>query len=187
VCYHAAIVVLNDPLLPDRLALTAHALRELMEKLPNNGVVDTGADLNTKVNELRPPWENAVREEADRGGDQWGNGIGEMLRSFLNDLGEFFRGRDGIVAGRREQTVQFLNQLDPAAIPLPEDVQRRNAQEWMRLRQYFNGVSHHQFAPADQDFQERVRSLESFLSARLLLRPTDDFATIDALLAEENP
>src|SRR5205814_1387988 len=141
VCYHATVVILNDRVLPDRLALAAHALRELMEKLPNDEVaVDMGVDLNTKVNALRPPWERATIEEQRRGGEEWGNGIGEALRSFLGAVAEFFRGRDGIVAGRRDQAVRFLNQLDVAAVPLPPDVQRQNAQEWMRLRAYFNDV-----------------------------------------------
>jgi len=54
VCYQAAIAIINDEVLPDRLALAAHALRELMEKLPNEaGAIDMGADLSTKINELR--------------------------------------------------------------------------------------------------------------------------------------
>jgi hypothetical protein len=188
VCYHAAVVILDDDVMPDRLALAAHALRELMEKLPGDEMaVDMGADLNTKVNALRPPWEGAVAEEEQRGGEQWGNGIGAALRTFLGAVGEFFRGRNEIVAGRREQAVQFLNRLDVAAVPLPTDVQRQNAQEWMRLRGYFNDVSHHRFVPEEQAFQLRVMQLEGFLSARLIRRPTDDFAAIDALLKEDEP
>jgi hypothetical protein len=64
-------------------------------------------------------------------------------------------------------------------------VQRQNAQEWMRLRAYFNDVSHHRFVAEEQAFQERVTQLEAFLSSRLVPRPTDDFAAIDALLEED--
>jgi len=68
--YGAAIAVINDTDLPDRLSLAAHALREVMEKLPGNGIrVDRGADLPTKVRSLQPPWARA-REEARR---QWGS------------------------------------------------------------------------------------------------------------------
>src|ERR1700723_1172860 len=99
VCYHAAVVILNDDVMPDRLALAAHGLRELMEKLPGDEMaVDMGADLNTKVNALRPPWQGAVAEEEQRGGEQWGNGVGAALRTFLGVVEEFFRGRDEIVA-----------------------------------------------------------------------------------------
>ncbi len=36
--YRAAIAVINDDGLPDRLSLAAHALREVMEKLPGDGI-----------------------------------------------------------------------------------------------------------------------------------------------------
>jgi hypothetical protein len=58
--YRAAIAVINDTDLPDRLSLAAHALREVMEKLPGDGIsVDRGADLPTKVRNLQPPWARA--------------------------------------------------------------------------------------------------------------------------------
>jgi hypothetical protein len=184
--YRAAVAVLNDQDLPDRLSLAAHSLRELMEKLPNDEmVVDTGADLNTKVNGLRPPWEIAVAEERARDGELWSNGIGGALRAFLTAVTEFFAGRDAIVAGRRQQAVEFLNRLDVAGVGLPADVQRKNGQEWMRLRGYFNDVSHHRFAVDDTAFEARVTQMETFLSVRLVPRPTADFAAIDALLQEE--
>jgi hypothetical protein len=184
--YRAAVAVLNDPGLPDRLSLAAHALRELMEKLPNDEqAVDTGADLNTKVTALRPPWENAVAEDRENGGEPWMNGIGGALRAFLVAVAEFFAGRDGIMAGRRQQAVEFLNRLDVAGIALPKDAQRKNAKEWMRLRGYFNDVSHHRFAVDETAFVERMTQMEAFLTARLAPRPTADFEAIDALLQEE--
>lgn len=186
VSYRAAVVILNDAVLPDRLALAAHALRELMEKLPSDGVaIDTGADLNTKVNALRPRWDEAAAEDGARGAEPWSNEIGGALRAFLIAVAEFFKGRDAIIVGRREQAVEFLNRLDVAPVRLPDDVQRQNAREWMRLRGYFNDISHHRFVPEETAFQERVTQLEAFLSARMVPRPTADFAAIDALLQEE--
>lgn len=187
VSYQAAVAILNDKVLPDRLSLAAHALRELMEKLPNeDSAVDTGADLNTKVIALQEPWADALAEESGRGGDPWTNGIGAVLRAFLVAVGAFFSGRDAIAAGRRQQAVAFLNRLDVAPIPLPQDVQQRNAKQWMGLRQYFNNVAHHRFPPSDAEFSERVTQLEAFLYARLVPQPTADFAAIDALLQEES-
>jgi len=84
-----------------------------------------------------------------------------------------------------QQAVEFLNRLDVAAVHLPSDLQRKNAQEWMKLRGYFNDVSHHRFPAAESEFAERVTQLEAFLYARLIPRPTADFAIIDALLQEE--
>ena len=90
VSYQAAVAIINDDVLPDRLALAAHALRELMEKLPNNGAaIDMGADLNTKVNALRKPWDDAVAEDGAHGGEAWRNGIGAALCAFLGAVGGF--------------------------------------------------------------------------------------------------
>jgi hypothetical protein len=51
--YRAAVAVINDGGLPDRLALAAHALRELMEKLPGDSIRDQGA--GTPRQSTRPP------------------------------------------------------------------------------------------------------------------------------------
>lgn len=127
-CYHAGIAAFNDDLLPDRLPMAAHAFRELMEKLPNDGTgIDQGAALADEVRALRPPWDQAVLEDAAHGGEAWRHGIGDALRTFLVAVTGFFRARDAVAGGRRQQTVQFLNRLDVAAIGLPEDVQRKNA------------------------------------------------------------
>src|SRR5687768_16696977 len=75
VSYQAAVAIINDDVLPDRLALAAHVLRELMEKLPSDGAaIDMGSDLNTKVNILKQRWDNAVAEDGADGGDAWSNG-----------------------------------------------------------------------------------------------------------------
>jgi hypothetical protein len=185
-CYHGGIATLNDEALPDRLPLAAHAFRELMEKLPGDGTaIDTGAALADEVRALRQPWDNAVAEDAAHGGQTWTNGIEESLRAFLVTVTAFFKGRDAVAAGRRQQTVEFLNRLDVAAVRLPEDVQRRNANQWMQLRGYFNNVAHHRFPAAEAEFLDRVTQLEAFLYARLIPRPTADFAAIDALLLED--
>ena len=185
-CYHAAIVVLNDEHLPDRLPLAAHALRELLEKLPNDTMaIDTGADLNSKVIELRKPWDEAVEEEQAQQGAPWSNGVGGALRTFLDAVTDFFATRDAITTGRKEQAAAFLKTLEVCTVPLPADLRRRSAREWMQLRGYFNNVAHHQEIPTVQDFQARVAQLEAFLSARLTPRPMADFARIDTLLQED--
>lgn len=183
--YRAAVVVLNDPALPDRMSLAAHALRELMEKLPNDEMtVDMGADLATKVRELRIAWEPAIKEDEEHGGEAWTSGINETLRTFLRTVKMFFEGQDKIAGGRKEQAARFLDRLDVSPLALPKDVQLRNAKEWMKLRKYFNDVAHHRFADDDKAFLKQVTQLEAFLSARLVPRPTVDFAAIDALLEE---
>jgi hypothetical protein len=180
--YRAAIALINDDGLPDRLALAAHAMREVMEKLPGDGVrADRGADLPTKVRRLRPPWDLACSAK-QRG--EWTGEISDPLRDFLVVMQEFFAGQDQLVITRREYTVQFLRDLEVIPAGLPDDVQIENAKQWMKFHRYFDGVAHH--GSADEDaFREQLSRLESFLSARLIPRPTGDFAAIDTLVEEE--
>lgn len=183
VMYQAGVAIIKDELFPDRLSIAAHAFRELMEKLPNEGaLIDRSPDLNTKVNDLRALWNAAVAEEGLHGGEAWQNRIGKDLRAFLDSVAELFAGRNAISANRRQVTIEFFNRLEVAAVPLPKDVQNQNAKDWMDLRRYFTEVSHHRFAPAEADFLGKVDRLEGFLSALLIPRPTADFAAIDVLL-----
>lgn len=181
--YRAAIAVINDSGLPDRLSLAAHALREMMEKLPGDGVsVDRGASLPQKVSGLRPPWDKA-QEENQRCGGAWQGDIGDPLREFLVAMQSFFDGQDEFTKSRQAYAEQFLNTLDAGA-GLPQDLQRANAKQWMSFQRYFIGVAHHG-SVKEPEFLARVAGFEAFIANRLKPRPTDDFATIDALLEED--
>jgi hypothetical protein len=106
------------------------------------------------------------------------------LQAFLAASQAFFDGQERLITGRRQQAMEFLNGLDLIPAGLPQDVQKKNAEEWMSLKGYFTGVSHH--GSTDEDtFRSKVGRLEGFLSARLVPRPTDDFAAIDELLEED--
>lgn len=181
--YRAAIAVINDTGLPDRLPLAAHALREVMEKLPGDGVsVDRGAGLPRKVSDLRQPW-NEAHEENQRCGGAWQGEVSGPLRAFLAEMQSFFDGQDELTKRRHASAEQFLNTLDAGA-GLPQDVQRVNAEQWMSFRSYFIGVSHHGTV-TEPEFLSRVAGFEAFIATRLKPRPTEDFATIDALLEED--
>jgi hypothetical protein len=181
--YRTAIAVLNDTSLPDRLSLAAHALREVMEKIPSDGVsVDRGASLPQKVSGLRPPWDKAM-EENQRCGGAWQGAIGDSLREFLAAMQSFFDGQEAFTHSRQAYAEEFLNTLD-AGVGLPQDVQRYNAKQWMGFHGYFIGVAHHG-SVKEPEFLARVARFETFIATRLKPRPTEDFATIDALLEED--
>jgi hypothetical protein len=181
--YRAAIAVINDAELPDRFSLVAHALREVMEKLPGDGIsVDRGADLPTKVRNLQPPWAKACAAQ-ERNGGAWNGEISAPLQEFLAAMQAFFDGQAQLVDSRREFAQRFMNSLHGTR-GLPADVQQENAKRWMGYHRYFDGVAHHKAVP-EPEFRERIAGFEVFISTRLKPRPTDDFAAIDALLEED--
>lgn len=181
--YRAAIAVINHDNLLDRLSLAAHALREVMEKLPSDGIsIDRGAELPTKVRNLQPLWAKA-REEQKHNGGAWNGGISAPLQEFLAAIESFFDGQAQLVNSRRESAQHFMNSLDGPA-GLPADVQQENAKQWMDYKQYFTSVAHHK-SVGETEFRGRIAGFEVFISTRLKPRPTDDFAAIDALLEED--
>jgi hypothetical protein len=181
--YRSAAAALNDTTLPEHLVLSAHAFRELLEKLPaEDGVEDANPDLLARVKKLVPFWEKARAEKT--AAQTWAGTITDLLRSFLEAAETFFATLDSHAGSRRTATARYLNTLDPSPAPLPPDVQTRNAKTWMDLRKFFNDVSHHKFPVDDAYFRERVAEFEAFLVARLNPKPTSDFTAIDALLRE---
>lgn len=181
--YLASIAIMNDHGLPDRLSLAAHALREVIEKLPADTIsVDRSADLPTKLRNLRPSWDLAYQEN-QRFGGSWNGEISEPLRDFLTGVGAFFEGQDQLVATRRQNDHRFFGSLDGTA-GLPDDMQRENLTQWSKFRGYFISVAHHK-GVQEQQFREQIAAFEFFLSNRLKPRPIDDFAIIDALLEED--
>ena len=181
--YRAAIAVISDGGLPDRLSLAAHALREVMEKLPGDGIsVDRAAGLPQKVRGLRPPWEKA-HDEDQRCGGAWQGQISDPLRDFLAAMQTFFEGQEEFTRSRQTYAEEFLNTLDAGA-GLPKDVQRANAKQWMAFQNYFMAVAHHNNVEEPQ-FLAQLAGFETFIATRLRPRPTEDFATIDALLEED--
>jgi hypothetical protein len=182
--YRAAIATLNDETLPDRIAITAHSLRELMEKLPNEGATDKAADLNTRLKKLEQTWVTAHEEQQGHEGERWIGSIGTALQAFLVEAEEFFKVGAQFSESRRTKTKQYLSRLEIAAQQMPPDMQTRNAKEWMLQRKYFTDLAHHRFPEQDAAFRQRVAQFESFLLVRIRPLPTKDFTEIDALLGE---
>lgn len=180
--YRAAIVVLNDTEMPDRLALAAHAVRELMEKLPGDTTFDRARSLPEKVRDLETAWTGA-HEENVRGSGVWDGEISEALSTFLVAMQTFFDEQAALTKTRLEYAKEFLDSLDSTA-GLPGDIQHANAKQWRSFHKYFADVSHHA-GTRDSEFEAQFAGFESFIAARLKPRPTDDFAAIDALLEED--
>ena len=67
---------------------------------------------------------------------------------------------------------------------MPDVLVRSKTQEWKELSDYFNGVAHHNQAPAPVDFSARVEALELFLLDHLEPRTFADQDVIDELITE---
>jgi hypothetical protein len=184
--YYGALLVLGSAANPDRFALAAHGLRELMEKLPSHldvAMPAHGEKLMTKIREVENAWNFVVNSGGwNSPPSAWQGSIDKPLRKLLTKLDGFFCWLRDHMPRRREEVLAVLRTIDPANRPLPKPLEERNIDEWNELREFFQGVAHHGKARAETDFDKTVDTLERFLLERLAPRTFDDFAEIDAIL-----
>lgn len=182
-CYEGALAVLNY-VIPDRLPLAAHALREIMDWLPRYidlPVVHT--TLGAKANNLRDEWERLRKKTRCLRDGKWTGEIDAAVTRFLERADEFFGWMTEQRARKTQQTAKVLQALDPIGLPAPlvED----NASSYLKIRNFFVEVSHHKGC-SDEEFTEWVAAFEVFLLDRLVPRTYEDFDAIDQLVAGDS-
>lgn len=185
--YFGALMTRTNAANPDRFALVAHGLRELMEKLPKYvdvPIVNKGASLKERVRALAQRRELAILNSINRDGAEWRGEIDNHLRAFLSDSDGFFEQFAGEDITRRGRAATILRGLDPSAEPLPEKLEELNIIKWQKCNDYFVRVSHHSRVADENEFDAHISELETLLIDRLAPRTSDDFAVIDLIIKE---
>jgi hypothetical protein len=186
--YESALQVLMDGSNPQHHALAAHALRELMGRLPkflDLPILAVAGRLGDRVSALEPLW-TATERSACRTGSSWAGEIDGPIRRLLDALDAFFKWWTESRPKRREIGGEVFRSTDPAGLKLPPALQKRRADRWLELNDYFVAIAHGGKVD-DRKFTFALYDLEQVLLECLYRRPSEDFSAIDALLAEENP
>jgi hypothetical protein len=185
--YLGSLRVLSDNQNPDRLALVAHGLRELMEKLPRylNVPIKTKSSfaLKAEVHNLRQSWNNIKNYQDLPGKNRWRGQINKTLRTFLVKVGDFFVRFEQARPTKHIEIAQLLQSLEIQKQNLPSNIEEINIQEWKNSYDYFTGVSHHRKTTL-QELEEYLNTLEEFLLDRLRPRTFEDYAIIDNIIKE---
>lgn len=177
---------------PDRLALAAHALRELMEKTPKyiaapvseNARKQRGiTSLKEKVRALEQAWATAKRSTT-LAQNPWSGELDRPMCSFLAELDDFFRRVNEEKPTRAADARTALHSLDPTSVGLPNDVEVRRVKEWQDCHDYFEGVSHHNPNRSAAEFEAWLKRLEQLLSGMLIPQTFNTFAQLDAIIQE---
>lgn len=183
--YLGALHVFQQPANPDRLALAAHAVRELMEKLPEHLDVPSHdkpskrqPSLNVKVRELADQWSVVEAEVVDA------VEISAKMRKFNKKAKEFFDWFDQNFHKRREQAAAALRALDVTGRSLPPPIEDLRIQIWRECNDFFQAVSHHRKICTDDEFTNWLHEFELFLLDHLRPRTFDDFSNLDIIIAE---
>jgi hypothetical protein len=184
--YRCALRALRDVGNPGRIFLAAHAVREMMNQLPD--VMDVPAprsgDLGNKFNDILPTWQRAIAGGCYATG-QWLGAIDEPLRGFLRRLQTVIEWWQESHRSHREAAAVLFRRMDPAFLPLPEQLEGLRINRWLDLRRYFNNTAHRE-GTSDGDFESKLGVLEQMLIDGLYRSPSADFLRIDEILGEED-
>lgn len=187
--YVSALRVLADEDNSDRIALAAHGVRELMEKIPEFLEVPTPAhheSLKPKVQELLEHWTSMVRKTKCWAMDAWTGEIDGHLGGFLKRLPAFFEWFAAHNPLRRAEARKLLQRLNVGGIEVAVPLEEQNVGLWMDLKGYFANTAHHRGGMNPDEFTGNLLRLESFLSDRLLPRTFEDFAEIDEIVGGDD-
>jgi hypothetical protein len=175
---------------PDHLALAAHSIRELIEKLPDHVDVPAAAasdelkqpkklpSLKDQVIALAQLWRPVAPEVEDA------TEINGRIRKFHRKLREFFERFEQDFPNRRAQRTAALRKLDGSGRPLPPPIENHRVAIWGEYNDFFQGVSHHSKACTEEEFLNWLDSFEGFLVDCLCPRTFDIFAELDAIIEE---
>jgi hypothetical protein len=182
--YLGAHFALKDGLNPERFALAAHAIRELMEKVPEIVSVSTPAHserLGAKVTELELAYHRAV-SNSELKPPKWDGETDGPIRDLLQRVKSFFEWKKEHMPLRRQEIATTMRALDGPGRALPSDLERLAVEEWLDVKNYFVNIAHHQTDPTSEDFDASLRSLERILLRKLNPPTFADFDVLDAII-----
>lgn len=188
--YLGGLRVLQDPGNPDRVAQSAHSMRELMEKI---GELESRAaeegqstgELKPRVMNLKEAFARLKRNTA--GYSQpgvWTGPFDSHISRFLKKMDDFFGWMDSDRPSRRTAFQRTMAHLDASGRALPKPLRDRRYRDWKQMVSFFQKTSHHRSFPTVSELLHRIGELETFLSSVLVPTTFDDFNAIDALLKE---
>lgn len=184
--YIGGLTVLQDETNPDRFALAAHALRELLEKLPAHFDVPQKKSkerINDKLINLAQQWGHARKSGCHKDGT-WDGAIDKRLRSFLEHVKSFFDWHERHHPSRNAEAADALRRLDATGRRLPPPLENLNLKFLEEIRSFFVKVSHHGCVVEFAEFAHWLDALERFLLDRLSPRTFDDHEELDRLMSE---
>ncbi|MGI0060499.1 MAG: hypothetical protein ACREBJ_12110 [Nitrosotalea sp.] len=173
--YLGSLMVLADANNPDRLALAAHNLRELMEKLPEHMDAKTKSEsLRVKVQNLCAVWNKHVKKIK--------SGEKKIVLTFLQRFEEFLVWFEDSVPKRKEGVSKALKQFEPKGLQLPPPLEEMRVIEWNKIWDYFIYTAHHREKDDLELFLKWKEAFEKFLLDRLSPRTFEDQADLQALI-----
>jgi len=186
--YFGSLAVLQQTHNPDRVPLSAHGLREVMEKAPQflkiTVSISTGPSLGAKVNEIKAYWRTMVGKSKCRVNGKWVGKIDGHLTRFLRRAEKFFEFHDQKFPKLVQRAREIARHFDPLRGRLPEPLANLRASGWQGMDEYFKKVAHHRIIQTESEFVAWVEALELFLLDGLRPRTATDQAALKRIIEE---
>jgi hypothetical protein len=186
--YFGALAVLRQTHNPDRVPLSAHGLREVMEKAPQflkiTVSISTGPSLGAKVNEIKTCWSTMVGKSKCHVNGKWVGKIDGHLSKFLRRAEKFFEFHDQKFPKLVQRAREIARHFDPLRGRLPEPLANLRASGWQEMDEYFKKVAHHRILQTETEFVAWVEALELFLLDGLRPRTATDQAALKRIIEE---
>jgi hypothetical protein len=123
---------------PDRYALAAHGIRELLEKLPRHLDVPVDAvkalGLTARVRKLTDAWDRWSGSAVNDGS------LTSKGHKLLAALREFCEGVHADIPTRAEQSAAAVRGLDLNPIKLPPSIESLHVRQWREIEGFFIGL-----------------------------------------------
>ena len=169
--------------IPDKYAITAHCIREIIEKMPRIlDVPDTEFSLSSEIRNLEKKWNTILKNKDFRKNSILFND--KNLFPFLKKLDVFFNRFSRSILTKKEQAVKLIRSLDSSKILLPSTIENIHADEWVAYYKYFSNVSHHTHIPNEGKFSQWLNAFMQCLSDKLRRRTFINIDKIERIIKE---
>lgn len=183
--YHGALKVLADENNPDRIAQSAHSLRELLEKAPIALCDEEPKGNKPDLRALRSKIERQFERAFDGSpGDLVGKPVtGELAAAIATTL-EYVEGNKRPT--RRERFEMAFTRLDPFSHLVPTGHSHR-AKSLKDLWDEIQKIAHHGKSTLDREFADLLREVEEHLLEVFAPSTSENLKEIQRLMAIRSP
>lgn len=170
--YIGAILTFQTKWNPDRIALTAHGIRELIDKLPtfiDVPLVDEDRQrLNHFADALTVVWNKMIENKRWPGETKppWNGEIDNDLRRVLYKTECLVVAHKAIRDGRKLQTAKIIQKHNYHPEKLPTFIEESKIKQWNEFRSYFANKAHHS-ETTEEEFKSYLTHFEDMLLSYL--------------------
>lgn len=184
--YMGALNVMGQLENPDRLALCAHNIREVMDRLARTSdtpITKKGPDTNSLIQPIGDAWEKLVQGNCWPGNPPWDGKINPALKSFLLQCETHIPKIKESRKKARDQASDIIESHNFHELSLPNEILESRSTEWMTYRKVFVRAAHHDPIEEEQ-LRHWLTLFEEFLLNLIRPRTFADQKRIQNLIEE---